>query len=404
MFERLELITADTILSLMAAFRADPDPRKVDLGVGVYRDDRGETPIPAAVRKAESVLLARQTTKTYVGPAGNLGFNQEMANLVLGSEHEALVANRVRTIQCPGGCGALRLGAELIRYASPASVVHVSDPTWVNHVPLLSGSGLTLERYPYYDPASGGVRFAEMVAAFERLPPRAVVLLHASCHNPTGADLSRGQWRELLALVKRRQLLPFIDMAYQGLGESLEDDAYGLRLFSAELPELLFAVSCSKNFGLYRERTGALGAVCDTPAQADAAQSQLVRLARGLWSMPPDHGAAIVHGVLTDPELRAQWIAELDTMRTRVQGLRHEVVRQLAEHCPGRDFGFIARQHGMFSLFGISTAQVRELRSRHHIYMVDDSRMNVAGLRRENLEYFARSVGAVLAGGAGGGG
>jgi aspartate aminotransferase len=404
MFERLELITADTILSLMAAFRADPDPRKVDLGVGVYRDDRGETPIPAAVRKAESVLLARQTTKTYVGPAGNLGFNQEMASLVLGSGHEALVAKRVRTIQCPGGCGALRLGAELIRYASPESVVHVSDPTWVNHVPLLSGSGLKLERYPYYDPASGGVRFAEMVAAFERLPPRAVVLLHASCHNPTGADLSQEQWRELLALVKRRQLLPFIDMAYQGLGESLEDDAYGLRLFSAELPELLFAVSCSKNFGLYRERTGALGVVCDTPAQADAAMSQLVRLARGLWSMPPDHGAAIVHGVLTDPQLRTQWIAELDTMRKRVQGLRREVVRHLAEHCPGRDFGFIARHHGMFSLFGISTPQVRELRSQHHIYMVDDSRMNVAGLRRENLEYFARSVGAVLAGGAGGGG
>ncbi|HUO18565.1 MAG TPA: amino acid aminotransferase [Steroidobacteraceae bacterium] len=402
MFERLELITADSILSLMTAFRADPDPRKVDLGVGVYRDDHGETPIPAAVRKAESVLLARQTTKTYVGPAGNPGFNQEIASLVLGAEHEARVANRVRTIQCPGGCGALRLGAELIRYASPASVVHVSDPTWVNHVPLLSGSGLRLERYPYYDPASGGVRFAEMVAAFERLPPRAIVLLHASCHNPTGADLSPGEWRELLALVKRRQLLPFIDMAYQGLGESLEDDAYGLRLFSAELPELLFAVSCSKNFGLYRERTGALGVVCDTPAQADAAMSQLVRLARGLWSMPPDHGAAIVHGVLTDPELRAQWIAELDAMRQRVQGLRREAVRHLAEHCPGRDFGFIARQHGMFSLFGIGTAQVHELRSRHHIYMVDDGRMNVAGLRRENLEYFARSVGEVLAARAGG--
>ena len=402
MFERLELITADSILSLMTAFRADPDPRKVDLGVGVYRDDHGETPIPAAVRKAESVLLARQTTKTYVGPAGNPGFNQEIASLVLGAEHEARVANRVRTIQCPGGCGALRLGAELIRYASPASVVHVSDPTWVNHVPLLSGSGLRLERYPYYDPASGGVRFAEMVAAFERLPPRAIVLLHASCHNPTGADLSPGEWRELLALVKRRQLLPFIDMAYQGLGESLEEDAYGLRLFSAELPELLFAVSCSKNFGLYRERTGALGVVCDTPAQADAAMSQLVRLARGLWSMPPDHGAAIVHGVLTDPELRAQWIAELDAMRQRVQGLRREAVRHLAEHCPGRDFGFIARQHGMFSLFGIGTAQVHKLRSRHHIYMVDDGRMNVAGLRRENLEYFARSVGEVLAARAGG--
>ena len=401
MFERLELITADTILSLMAAFRADPDPHKVDLGVGVYRDDHGETPVPAAVRAAERALIERQTTKTYVGPAGNPGFNQEMARLVLGSEHSSLAAGRIRLIQTPGGCGALRLGAELIRYASPDSVVHVSTPTWVNHVPLLSGSGLKLERYPYYDASRGAVLFSEMLAAFERLPPRAVVLLHASCHNPTGADLSQSEWRELLSLVKRRQLLPLIDMAYQGLGEGLDADAFGLRLFCAGLPEVMFAVSCSKNFGLYRERAGALGILCASPGEADAAMSQLVRLARGLWSMPPDHGAAIVHGVLSDAKLRAQWIAEVDAMRERVQGLRREVVRQLAAHCPSRDFGFIARQHGMFSLFGITTEQVRELRAHHHIYMVDDSRMNAAGLRRENLEYFARSVAAVLAGGAG---
>jgi aspartate aminotransferase len=404
MFEGLQLITADSILGLMAAFRADPDTRKVDLGVGVYRDDHGETPVLGAVTRAEGALLDQQTTKSYVGPAGNPGFNAEMEKLVFGAGHAALKAGRIRTVQTPGGCGALRLGADLIRAAAPDTVVHVSSPTWANHVPLISGAGLALERYPYFEASTGGVQFQSMLAALEKLPPRAVVLLHASCHNPTGADLSPDEWRALLELVRRRRLLPFIDMAYQGLGESLEDDAYGLRLFSAELPELLFAVSCSKNFGLYRERTGALGVVCDTPAQADAAMSQLVRLARGLWSMPPDHGAAIVNGVLTDPALRAQWIAELDTMRKRVQGLRREVVRHLAEHCPGRDFGFIARHHGMFSLFGISTAQVRELRSQHHIYMVDDSRMNVAGLRRENLEYFARSVGAVLAGGAGGGG
>lgn len=399
MFERLELITADTILSLMAAFRADPDPRKVDLGVGVYRDDRGETPVPAAVRSAESALLARQTTKSYVGPAGNLAFNEEMARLLLGPAHAALSGRRVRTIQCPGGCGALRLGAELIRYASPDSVVHVSNPTWVNHVPLLSGSGLKLERYPYYDASSGGVRFAEMAAALEKLPPRAVVLLHAACHNPTGADLSQGEWRELLGIVRRRGLLPFIDMAYQGLGEGLDADAFGLRLFTAELPEVIFAVSCSKNFGLYRERTGALGVVCETPAQADAAMSQLVRLARGLWSMPPDHGASIVQGVLTDPALRQQWLTEVEAMRSRIQQLRTEVVKHLAAACPGRDFGFIARHHGMFSLFGITTEQVRELRANHHIYMVDDSRMNIAGLRRENLEYFARSVATVLGAG-----
>ena len=398
MFEHLAAVVPDPILGLMAAFRADTDPHKVDLGIGVYRDEHGNTPVPDAVRRAEADVLARQTTKTYVGPAGNAGFNQAMEQLVLGPQHPALAAGRVRSVQTPGGCGALRLGAELIRTADPDAVVHVSTPTWANHVPLLTGSGLRLERYPYFDPASGGVQFEAMTAALERLPARAVVLLHASCHNPTGADLSPPQWRELLALVKRRQLLPFIDMAYQGLGEGADADAFGLRLFCAELPEVLCAVSCSKNFGLYRERTGLLHLISSTTAEASAALSQLVRIARGIWSMPPDHGAAIVHVILGDEALRRQWASELEAMRRRIEGLRREVLQQLREHCPQRDFGFITRQKGMFSFFGIDTAQVRALRERHHIYMTDDSRMNIAGLRRENLEYFARGVAQVLAG------
>ena len=396
MFERLESVIPDPILGLMAAFRADPDPRKVDLGVGVYRDDRGETPVLEAVRRAESALLARQSTKTYVGPAGNPAFNEAIERLVLGEEHPTRLTARVRTVQAPGGCGALRLGAELIRAVSPDSVVYVSTPTWANHSPLLSGSGLKLAPYPYFDPATGGVQFAAMTAALARLPARAVVLLHASCHNPTGADLSPAQWRELLELLKRRQLLPFIDMAYQGLGEGLEADAYGMRLFSAELPEVLCAVSCSKNFGLYRERTGALQVINETPAAADAAFSHLVRIARGIWSMPPDHGAAIVHGILAEPTLRTSWQAELAAMRQRIQSLRHEVVKQLRQHCPQRDFGFIATQRGMFSFLGIGAQQVRELRERHHVYMTDDSRMNIAGLRAQNLEYFARATAEVL--------
>ena len=396
MFERLESVIPDPILGLMAAFRADPDPRKVDLGVGVYRDDHGETPVLEAVRRAESALLARQSTKSYVGPAGNPAFNEAIERLVLGEEHEARLTARVRTVQAPGGCGALRLGAELIRAVSPDSVVYVSTPTWANHSPLLSGSGLKLAPYPYFDPATGGVQFAAMAAALGRLPARAVVLLHASCHNPTGADLSPAQWRELLELVKRRQLLPFIDMAYQGLGEGLEADAYGMRLFSAELPEVLCAVSCSKNFGLYRERTGALQVINETPAAADAAFSHLVRIARGIWSMPPDHGAAIVHGILAEATLRTSWQAEVASMRQRIQGLRHEVVKQLRQHCPQRDFGFIATQRGMFSFLGIGAPQVRELRERHHVYMTDDSRMNIAGLRAQNLEYFARATAEVL--------
>jgi aspartate aminotransferase len=300
-------------------------------------------------------------------------------------------------MQAPGGCGALRLGAELIRLAAPGAVVHVSNPTWVNHVPLLSGAGLKIQPYPYLDVASGAVQFEAMTAAFGKLPPRSVVLLHASCHNPTGADLSQSQWRELLAIVRTRELLPFIDMAYQGLGEGVEEDAFGLRLFCAQLPEVLCAVSCSKNFGLYRERVGVLHLVSASPAAGNAAASQLVRSARSMWSMPPDHGGSVVQIILTDQALRAQWLEELAQMRRRIQGLRSEAVRQLASACPQRDFTFIARQRGMFSYLGITTAQVRALREHHHVYMTDDSRMNLAGLRRENLAYFAQAVAQVLA-------
>jgi aspartate aminotransferase len=302
----------------------------------------------------------------------------------------------VRTIQAPGGCGALRLGAELIRAASPESVVHVSTPTWANHVPLLSGCGLKLERYPYYDPSTGGVNFDAMLGALEKLPARAVVLLHASCHNPTGADLSETQWRELLSVVKRRTLLPFIDIAYQGLGTGVAEDAFGIRLFCAELPEVAVAVSCSKNFGLYRERAGALHVINETHAAADAALSQLVRIARSIYSMPPDHGAAIVQEILANNALRELWADEVVGMRKRIQGLRHEAVKQLARAYPQRDFGFIARQQGMFSFLGVDKEQVGELRSRHHVYMTDDSRINIAGLRADNLEYFAQAVAQVL--------
>jgi len=397
MFEGLELITADSILGLMAAFRADPDARKVDLGVGVYRDDHGETPVLESVRQAEGALIAQQTTKSYVGPAGNPGFNTQMEKLVFGATHPALSGGRVRTVQTPGGCGALRLGADLIRAAAPDTVVHVSTPTWANHVPLLSGAGLRLERYPYFDPATGGVQFASMLGALEKLPPRAVVLLHGACHNPTGADLSQAEWRALLEVVRGRRLLPFIDMAYQGLGEGLEADAFGMRLFCAELPEVVCAVSCSKNFGLYRERVGALHVITENPKAGDAVLSQLVRLARGMWSMPPDHGAEIVRRILADGVLRAQWEQEVLGMRKRIQGLRHEFVSELATQCPQRDFDFIARQRGMFSFFGITTAQVQALRAAHHIYMTDDSRINIAGLRKDNLAYVARATAQVLA-------
>ncbi|MEJ0036667.1 MAG: amino acid aminotransferase [Gammaproteobacteria bacterium] len=396
MFERLERMPDDPILGLMAAYRADPDSRKVDLGVGVYRNDKGETPILDAVRKAEAAVLARQTSKTYVAPAGNAGFNQSMEKLVFGEGHPTLKANRVRTIQAPGGCGALRVGAELIRLANPEAVIHVSTPTWANHVPLLTGSGIKLERYPYYDPATGGVNFSAMMDALDTLPKGAFVLLHASCHNPTGADLSEPQWRDILTLVQRRGLVPYIDMAYQGLGTGIAEDAFGPRLFAAELPEVLVAVSCSKNFGLYRERTGALHVINQTTTGADAILTQLVRIARTIYSMPPDHGAAIVQEILTTEALRGSWTDEVGSMRSRIAGLRKDAVARLATAAPGRDFSFIERQHGMFSFLGANKDQVRELREKHHIYMTDDSRINIAGLKSDNIGYFAEAVAQVL--------
>src|SRR5665213_4312452 len=396
MFETLELLPEDSILGLMATYRADLDPGKVDLGVGVYRDEHGETPVPAAVRRAEAAVLARQTSKSYVSPIGNAGFNRVTERLVLGDAHPSLSAGRVATIQTVGGCAALRLGAELIKSCSAQAVVYMSAPTWANHAPLVGGSGLKLANYPYYNPVDGSVNFDRMQQALAALPTGSVVLLHASCHNPTGADLTEEQWHELLPVFKRGALLPFIDMAYQGLGLGLARDAFGIRLFAAELPEVLIAGSCSKNFGLYRERAGALHVVSASQAGAHAALSHLSRIARTMYSMPPDHGAAIVHEVLTNDELRSSWLAELEGMRVRMAALRHEFVQQLITACPVRDFSCITRQHGMFSLLGIDTAQVRALREVHHVYMTNDSRLNIAGLHTGNLEYVARAVAEVL--------
>ena len=396
MFERLDRLPQDPILGLMALFRADADPRKVDLGVGVFRNEAGETPILQAVKRAERSVYEKEATKSYVAPAGNASFNAAMEKLVFGDAHPILASRRVRSVQAPGGCGALRLGAELIRTSAPETVVHVSTPTWANHVPLVGGSGLKLERYPYYDAATGGVSFDAMLGTLEKLPERATVLLHASCHNPTGADLSEAQWRELVSVLERRRLLPFLDMAYQGLGRGVAEDAFAIRLVASKLPEALVAVSCSKNFGLYRERVGTLHVIGETPEVAEAALSQLVRIARTMYSMPPDHGAAIVNEILGDAALARAWMDEVDGLRTRVTGLRTALVEQLKRACPQRDFGFIARQQGMFSFLGVDAQQVRALREQHHVYMTEDSRMNIAGLRNENIGYFAKAVAAVL--------
>jgi aspartate aminotransferase len=396
MFDSLDRLPPDPILGSMAAYRADADPAKVDLGVGVYRDERGETPILAAVKRAEASVLAHQTTKSYVSSIGNAQFNRALEELTLGVEHPALAGGRVRTIQAPGGCGALRLGAELIKAADARSVVHVSTPTWANHTALIGGSGLKLANYVYYDAARGGLNFEGMMAALGKLPSGSVVLLQACCHNPTGVDLTDAQWRALLPIFKRGALLPFIDMAYQGLGRGIAEDTFGIRLFAAELPEVLVAVSCSKNFGLYRERTGALHVIAASAGAADKALSQLARIARTIYSMPPDHGAAIVQEIMGNDALRTEWLGEVGVMRARMTGLRNEFVQQLSASCPQRDFACITRQFGMFSLLGINTAQVHAMRVAHHVYMTDDSRINIAGLRAGNLAYVARAVAQVL--------
>ena len=396
MFQQLKTLDADPILGLMAKFRADTHPQKVDVGIGVYRDAAGSTPVLDCVRRAEQAILEAQTTKSYVAPAGRAEFNEAVTNLVLGAGHAAVRERRTVTVQTPGGCGALRVGAELIRASAPGVPVYVSDPTWSNHVPLLGGSGLRLERYPYYEPMSHQLRFADMLEQLERAPAGDVVLVHACCHNPTGADLESQQWDTLIGTLQRRRLVPFLDLAYQGFGAGLEADAEPVRRVASELPEMLLAVSFSKSLGLYRERTGALICVADTAARADAMRSHVLQIARSIYSMPPDHGAAIAAHIFADSALSASWHAELESMRKRIDSMRALLADELQKACAGGDFGFLRTQRGMFSLLGVTGEQVAVLREKHHVYMTADSRMNLAGVMPHNIEYLAEAIATVL--------
>lgn len=395
MFETLPLLPSDPILGLSIAFQEDPSSEKVDLGVGVYKDDTGVTPIMAAVAAAERERLQRETTKSYAAPGGYPGANEAVEKLVFGAEHPVLDQSRLCTIQTPGGCGALRVAAELIGRARPGATVWVSSPTWANHVPLLGGAGLQLREYPYYDYQRHSLDFDAMLEALNQVPEGDLVLLHASCHNPCGADLSPDQWLEVTNLAQRRGFIPFIDMAYQGFGVGIEEDALGPRLMAEKLPELLVASSFSKNFGLYRERAGALTLVGATQAQTAAARSQLLSVTRGLYSMPPAHGSALVDIILHSEQLTEQWRAELALMRTRIQGLRSGLVEALAQALPERDFSFIAGERGMFSFLGLSESQVASLRRDFSIYMTANSRINVAGLNQDRLDYVAEAIAQV---------
>ncbi len=395
MFGKLETLPPDPILGVTAAFRADPDPGKVDLGVGVYRDVKGNTPVPAAVREAERRLLAEQASKTYVRPAGNPEFNERVVRLALGPLAGQL-QERTATIQTVGGCGALRLGAELVRAATPDAVIHVSDPTWANHEPLVGSCGLALQRYPYYDAATRGVAFERMLDHLGRLRPGGVVLLHACCHNPTGADLALQQWAAVAEVLERRGLVPFVDLAYQGLGDDLETDVAGLRLLASRLPTLLLAISCSKNFGLYRERAGALAVVAEHAAAARAVATHQARTARRMYSMPPDHGAAIVARLLGDAGLRLSWQEEVAVMVARMKELRSLLASRLAARRPERDFSWLDRQRGMFSLLGLEPSAIAALRDAEHVHVPPDGRINVAGISLANVDRVADSIVRVL--------
>ena len=355
MFEKITPAKPDAILSIMQAFREDKRANKIDLSVGVYKNETGGTPIVQALREAEQILYRQQDTKTYLGTTGDAGFNTAITKLVFGPNADYA---RLATAQTPGGSGALRIIADLIRAARPEATIHAPDPTWANHIPLLSSAGLELKTYAYFDAATGGIRFDAMMRDLAQAKPGDVVLLHGCCHNPTGADLDQAQWKSIGTLLVDRGLLPLIDLAYLGLGSGLEEDAFSVRHLMNVVPEMAVAVSCSKNFAVYRDRVGAAFILAATPGAADVAGAKLATIGRGMWSMPPDHGAAAVKIVLEDAGLTANWKAELDAMRMRIQSLRANLAGEITR-LTNADFGFVTRQTGMFSRLPLAEGQAR---------------------------------------------
>lgn len=396
MFERLKPVAMDPILGLMAAFRADDRTTKIDLGVGVYMNDQGHTPVMASVKEAEAQLMHLETTKSYQGIAGDPGYNQHMLELLFGPEHSILSSGRVKTIQAPGGSGALRVGAEVIQRARPESKLWVGVPTWPNHIPLLGSAGFEIKEYPYYDRGTKQINADAMMETLRQVPAGDMVLLHGCCHNPTGADLTHAQWDLIADLALERGFIPFIDTAYQGLGDGLDEDAYGLSMMADRLPELLVASSCSKNFGLYRERTGSITFIAENAKQADIVASQAMSVARQMYSMPPAHGALIVSLILGDTALRANWETELTEVRSRIQSMRTLLTDSIQNNAAGVDFSHVQQQKGMFSFLGLNTDQLDQLRNEFGIYIVSSSRVNLAGINSSNIGYLSSSILSVL--------
>ena len=392
-FQTIKRVPGDPILGLMDAYRADRNPAKLDLGVGVYKDAQGLTPIPRAVKLAEQWLLESETSKSYIGGHGDPLFGSLLSELVLGANNP-LLTERAGATQTPGGTGALRLCADFIAQCLPGRGIWLSDPTWPIHESIFAAAGLRVGHYPYVG-ADNALNVEAMIAALTHVPKGDVVLLHACCHNPTGFDLAPRDWKRVLEVVKARELLPLIDFAYQGFGDGLEQDAFAVRLFAAELPELLITSSCSKNFGLYRERTGALIVCAEHAEKLQDVRSQLAFIARNLWSTPPAHGAAVVASILQDDELKALWVAELNSMRERIASLRLGLVEALQPHGLSERFAHIAQQRGMFSYTGLSPTQVQRLRDEFSVYMVGSGRANVAGLDVQRMDQLASAIARV---------
>ena len=397
-FQHLEPYGGDPILSLNEDFQRDPRPGKINLSIGIYFDDAGRIPVLDAVRRAEAQMLAESGPKSYLPIEGSAAARSAVQALLFGAGHEAVASRRIATLQTIGSSGGLKVGADFLRRWFPASQVWVSDPTWDNHRAMFEGAGITVNTYPYYDAATGGLKFDAMLATLATLPAGSVVLLHACCHNPTGVDLSRAQWEQLVPVLRERGLLPYLDIAYQGYGDGIDEDAFAVRLLASAGLSFFVANSFSKSMSVYGERAGALSVVCASAAEADLVLGQLKATVRRNYSSPGIHAAGIVARVLGDPALRASWEADVAAMRERILTMRRALHGVLAARVPGRDFGYFLTQRGMFSYTGLSAAQVDRLREEFGVYLVRSGRMCVAGLNTGNVERTAEAMAAVLAG------
>jgi aromatic-amino-acid transaminase len=396
MFKHIPPFGGDPILSLNEDFQKDPRPNKINLSIGIYFDDAGRIPVMGSVKRAEALVVAKGGPKPYLPIEGAANFRGAVQALLFSAGHEAVTSGRVATIQSVGSSGGLKVGADFIARFFPGSQVWVSDPTWDNHRSMFEGAGLVVNTYPYYDADTGGLKFDAMLSTLRSLPAKSIVLLHACCHNPTGVDLDAAQWDTLIPVLRERELIPYLDLAYQGFGDGIEADAYAVRALASAGVSFFIANSFSKSMSVYGERCGALSVVCPDAAQAVNVLGQMKFTVRRNYSSPPIHGGQIVATVLTDPELRREWETELGAMRERILAMRKKLYAVLKAKVPGRDFEYFLTQRGMFSYTGLTAAQVDTLREEHALYMVRSGRICVAGLNSSNVEATAVAIAAVL--------